>query len=121
MVIPWDKLLRWSFGDLSIKTHGNDRFPVVASWMGSSVPDEALFPSDRGERSETFSLGGGGYPRGIAKGDAPLASFLPYLSRSKDRVGGSGGRSAPVGRAGRSPATGEGYERVDSGKSIWSM
>src|SRR5699024_3925198 len=41
----------------------------------------------------------------IAKGDAPLASFLPYLSRSKDRVGGSGGRSAPVGRAGRSPAT----------------
>ena len=83
--------------------------------------DEALPPSGRGERSETFSRGGVGYPRGIAKGDAPLASFLPYLSRSKDRVGGSGGRSAPVGRAGRSPATGEGYERVDSGKSIWSM
>ena len=82
---------------------------VVASWMGTPVSDEALPPSDRGERSETFSLGGGGYPRGIAKGDAPLASFLPYLSRSKDRVGGFGGRSAPAyGRAGRSPATAEG-------------
>ena len=63
--------------------------------MGSFVPDEALPPSDRGERSETFSLGGGGYPRGIAKGDAPLASFLPYLSRSKDRVGGGPGGDAP--------------------------
>ena len=105
MVIPWSKPLRWRPGDLSIKTHDKERFSVVASWMGTPVPDEALPPSDRGERSETFSLGGGGYPRGIAKGDAPLASFLPYLSRSKDRVGGSGGRSAPVGRAGRSPAT----------------
>ena len=71
---------------------------VVASWMDTPVPDEVLPPSDRGERSETFSLGGEGYPRGIAKGDAPLASFLPYLSRSKDRVGGAGGRSAPVRR-----------------------
>ena len=98
MVTPWSKLLCWWPGDLSIKTHGGKRFSVVASWIGTPVPDEALPPSDRGERSETFSLGGGGYPRGIAKGDAPLASFLPYLSRSKDRVGGSGGRSAPVGR-----------------------
>ena len=80
MVIPWGKLLRWWRGDLSIKTHGGKRFSVVASWMGSSVPDEALPPSDRGERSETFSLGGGGYPRGIAKGDAPLAGFLVTLS-----------------------------------------
>ena len=74
---------------------------MVASWIGTPVLDEALPPSDRGERSETFSLGGVGYPRGIAKGDAPLASFLPYLSRSKDRVGGAGGRSAPVGRSRR--------------------
>ena len=92
----------------SVKTHDNHRPSVVASWIGTPVLDEVLSPSDRGERSETFSLGGEGYPRGIAKGDAPLASFLPYLSRSKDRVGGSGGRSAPVGRAGRSPATVEG-------------
>ena len=65
---------------MSIKARDNDRFSVVASWMGSSVPDEALPPSDRGERSETFSLGGVGYPRGIAKGDAPLAGFLVTLS-----------------------------------------
>ena len=44
----------------SIKTHGGERPSVVASWIGSSVPDEALPPSDRGERSETFSLGGVG-------------------------------------------------------------
>ena len=68
--------------------------------MGSSVPDEALPPSDRGERSETFSLGGGGYPRGIAKG-CPLktprtpavlrqVSFLwgAAPSRPKSRPGG---------------------------------
>ena len=79
---------------------------MVASWIGILVPDEALPPSDRGERSETFSLGGEGYPRGIAKGDAPLASFLPYLSRSEDRVGGAGGRSAPVGRSRRRWPTG---------------
>ena len=67
-------------GDLSIKARDNHRFTVVASWMGTPMPDEALFPSDRGERSETFSLGGVGYPRGIAKGDAPLAGFLVTLS-----------------------------------------
>ena len=117
MVIPWGEQFFWEPSDLSIKTHDNDRFPMVASWMGTPVYDEALPPSDRGERSETFSLGGVGYPRGIAKGDAPLASFLPYLSRSKDRVGGSGGRSAPVGRAGRSPATGEGRRRRPKGVS----
>ena len=100
MVIPRGKPLCWLLGDLSIKAHDNHRPSVVASWMGSFVIDEVLLPSDRGERSETFSLGGEGYPRGIAKGDAPLASFLPYLSRSKDRVGGSGGRSAPVKTAG---------------------
>ena len=55
----------------SVKTHDKERFSVVASWMGSFVLDEVLPPSDRGERSETFSLGGGGYPRGIAKGDTP--------------------------------------------------
>ena len=80
MVIPWRKPLRWQYGDLSIKTHGGKRFSVVATWMGTPVLDEVLFPSDRGERSETFSLGGGGYPRGIAKGDAPLAGFLVTLS-----------------------------------------
>ena len=64
----------------SVKTHDNDRPSVVASWIGSLVPDEALPPSDRGERSETFSLGGEGYPRGIAKGDAPLAGVLVTLS-----------------------------------------
>ena len=72
--------LCWWPGDLSIKTHGGKRFSVVASWMGNSVPDEVLPPSGRGERSETFSLGGEGYPRGIAKGDAPLAGFLVTLS-----------------------------------------
>ena len=56
---------------MSIKTHDKEHPSVVASWMGSSVPDEALPPSDRGERSETFSLGGEGELRGIAKGDAP--------------------------------------------------
>ena len=60
MEIPWGKLLRWWRGDLSIKTHDKERPSVVASWMGTPVPDEALLPSDRGERSETFSLGGGG-------------------------------------------------------------
>ena len=80
MVIPWRKPLRRQHGDLSIKTHDKERFPVDASWIGTPVPDEALPPSDRGERSETFSLGGVGYPRGIAKGDAPLAGFLVTLS-----------------------------------------
>ena len=52
---------------------------MVASWMGSSVPDEALPPSDRGERSETFSLGGVGYRKGVA-GDLPPPGFLVTLS-----------------------------------------
>ncbi len=39
-----------------------------------------------------FSVPGGTPSAGIAKGDAPLASFLPYLSRSKDRVGGRGAK-----------------------------
>ena len=81
MVTSWGGQLCRRPGDLSIKAHGGERFSVVASWMGIPVPDEALPPSDRGERSETFSLGGEGYPRGIAKGDAPLASFLGTLSR----------------------------------------
>ena len=80
MVTSWGKPLRWRPGDLSIKTHGGKRPSVVASWIGTPVPDEVLPPSDRGERSETFSLGGVGYPRGIAKGDAPLAGFLVTLS-----------------------------------------
>ena len=80
MVIPWRKPLRWQYGDLSIKTHDNYRPSVVTSWIGTPVLDEVLSPSDRGERSETFSLGGVGYPRGIAKGDAPLAGFLVTLS-----------------------------------------
>ena len=80
MVIPWGGPLCRRPGDLSIKTHSGKRFSVVASWMGTPVPDEVLPPSDRGERSETFSLGGVGYPRGIAKGDAPLAGFLVTLS-----------------------------------------
>ena len=79
MVIPRGKPLCWLLGDLSIKTRDNDRFTVVASWMGSSVPDEALFPSDRGERSETFSLGGVGYRKGVA-GDFPPPGFLVTLS-----------------------------------------
>ena len=79
MVIPWGKPLRWSLGDLSIKTHGNDLFPVVASWIGTPVSDEALPPSDRGERSETFSLGGVGKRKGVA-GDFPPPGFLVTLS-----------------------------------------
>ena len=80
MVIPWGRPIFWLPGDLSIKTHDKEHPSVVASWMGTPVLDEALPPSDRGERSETFSLGGVGYPRGIAKGDAPLAGFLVTLS-----------------------------------------
>ena len=79
-MIPWGGQLCRRPGDLSIKARDNHRFPVVASWIGTPVPDETLPPSDRGERSETFSLGGEGYPRGIAKGDAPLAGFLVTLS-----------------------------------------
>ena len=79
-MLPWGGQLCWWPGDLSIKARDNHRFTVVASWMGTPVPDEVLPPSGRGERSETFSLGGGGYPRGIAKGDAPLAGFLVTLS-----------------------------------------
>ena len=52
--------LCWWPGNLSIKARDNHRFSVVASWMGTFVLDEALPPSDRGERSETFSLGGVG-------------------------------------------------------------
>ena len=79
MEIPWGKLLRWWRGDLSIKTHDKERPSVVASWMGTPVPDEALLPSDRGERSETFSLGGEGERKGVA-GDFPPPGFLVTLS-----------------------------------------
>ena len=79
MVIPWGKLLSWGPGDLSIKARDNHRFVVVASWIGTSVPDEVLSPSDRGERSETFSLGGKRYRKGVA-GDFPPPGFLVTLS-----------------------------------------
>ena len=79
MVIPWSKPLCRSPGDLSIKARDNHRFVVVASWMGTSVPDEVLSPSDRGERSETFSLGGEGERKGVA-GDFPPPGFLMTLS-----------------------------------------
>ena len=79
MVIPRGKPLCWWSGDLSIKAHGEKQFSVVASWIGTSVPDEALPPSDRGERSETFSLGGVGYRKGVA-GDFPPPGFLVTLS-----------------------------------------
>ena len=65
---------------MSIKARDKEHPSVVASWIGTPVLDEVLPPSDRGERSETFSLGGEGYPRGIAKGDVPLAGFLVTLS-----------------------------------------
>ena len=55
--------------------------------------DEALPPSDRGERSETFSLGGVGYPRGIAKG-CPLKT--PKQPAKLRRVAFLGG-AAPYG------------------------
>ena len=71
--------LCWWPGGLSIKTHGGERLSVVASWMGTPVPDEALSPSDRGERSETFSLGGEGERKGVA-GDLPPPGFLVTLS-----------------------------------------
>ena len=64
---------------MSIKARDNYRFSVVASWMGILVPDEALPPSDRGERSETFSLGGVRYRKGVA-GDFPPPGFLVTLS-----------------------------------------
>ena len=79
MVIPWRKPLRWQYGDLSIKTHDNYRPSVVTSWIGTPVLDEVLSPSDRGERSETFSLGGVGERKGVA-GDFPPPGFLVTLS-----------------------------------------
>ena len=79
MVIPWRKPLRRQHGDLSIKTHDKEQPSVVAPWMGSSVLDEVLLPSDRGERSETFSLGGVGERKGVA-GDFPPPGFLVTLS-----------------------------------------
>ena len=93
MVIPWSGQRCWGPGGLSIKARGGERPSVVASWMGSSVLDEALSPSDRGERSETFSLGGGGYPRGIAKG-CPLKT--PKQPAKLRRVAFLGG-AAPYG------------------------
>ena len=101
MVIPWGKLLRWWRGDLSIKAHDKERFSVVASWIGTPVPDEALPPSDRGERSETFSLGGGGYPRGIAKGCPLKTPWTPAELRQVSFIGGSAPsrpKSRPGGR-----------------------
>ena len=89
MVIPWDKLLRWWRGDLSIKAHDKEHPSVVASWMGTPVPDEALPPSDRGERSETFSLGGEGYPRGIAKGCPLKTPRTPAVLRQVSFLGGA--------------------------------
>ena len=89
MVIPWgEQLCRWP-GDLSIKTHDKERPSVVASWMGTPVPDEALPPSDRGERSETFSLGGEGYPRGIAKGCPLKTPKQPAKLRRVAFLGGA--------------------------------
>ena len=101
MVIPWGKPLRWWPGDLSIKTHDKERPSVVASWMGTPVPDEALPPSDRGERSETFSLGGIGYPRGIAKGRPLKTPRTPAALRQVSFLGGaapSRPKSRPGGR-----------------------
>ena len=66
---------------------------MVASWIGTLVLDEALPPSGRGERSETFSLGGEGYPRGIAKG-CPLKT--PKQPAKLRRVAFLGG-AAPYG------------------------
>ena len=94
MVIPWGEQLCWWPGGLSIKTHDNDRFPMVASWMGTPVYDEALPPSDRGERSETFSLGGGGYPRGIAKGRPLKTPKQPAKLRRVAFLGGAAPISA---------------------------
>ena len=88
-MIPWGKPLRWWRGDLSIKTHDKERFSVVASWMGILVPDETLPPSDRGERSETFSLGGGRYPRGIAKGCPLKTPKQPAKLRRVAFLGGA--------------------------------
>ena len=88
-MIPCGKNLRWSPGGLSIKTRDKKRLPVVASWMGTPVPDEALSPSDRGERSETFSLGGEGYPRGIAKGCPLKTPRTPAGLRQVSFLGGA--------------------------------
>ena len=101
MVIPWSKPLRWRPGDLSIKNHDKERFSVVASWIGTLVPDEVLFPSDRGERSETFSLGAPGYPRGIAKGCPLKTPRTPAALRQVSFLGGaapSRPKSRPGGR-----------------------
>ena len=73
----------------SVKTRDKERPSVVASWIGSSVPDEVLLPSDRGERSENFSLGGGGYPRGIAKGCPLKTPRTPAELRQVSFIGGS--------------------------------
>ena len=74
---------------MSIKTHDKERLPVVASWLGNLVPDEVLPPSDRGERSETFSLGGVGHPRGIAKGCPLKTPRTTAALRQVSFIGGS--------------------------------
>ena len=122
MVTPWDKPLYWSLGDLSIKTHGGERPSVVASWIGRPVLDEVLPPSDRGERSETFSLRRRGVPQGDCQGGCPLG-WLSGDSFSIERVtlgvrgaerprrnpGRCGGRSASTSREGRAePGHGRG-------------
>ena len=69
--------------------------------MGTPVPDETLPPSDRGERSETFSLGGGGDPRGIAKGCPLKTPRTPAALRQVSFIGGaapSRPKSRPGGR-----------------------
>ena len=53
--------LRWWPGDLSIKTRDNHRFTVVASWMGTPVPDEALPPKNPQATRQTAA---GCFPRG---------------------------------------------------------
>ena len=89
MVTPWDKPLYWSLGDLSIKTHGGERPSVVASWIGRPVLDEVLPPSDRGERSETFSLRRRGVPQGDCQGVPPKTPRTPAALRQVSFLGGA--------------------------------
>ena len=77
-----------------MKTRDKERPLVVASWIGTPVPDEVLPPSDRGERSETFSLGGVGYPRGIAKGRPLKTPRTPAVLRQVSFLWGAAPISA---------------------------
>ena len=88
------------------------------------MPDEVLPPSDRGERSETFSLGGG-YPRGIAKGCPLKTPRTPAELRQVSFLGGAAPSGHNIFSANRSkmllsPPKGKGGRRLAPCRFLYS-